>query len=198
MACYKLASLDVNFYKVSATGLVPDGTTAAQFESGANDFLKRGVSELSLTDNGTITTNYDDNANSKLDIDSTAGDGGSEWVKVITALGSPAGLNLLHVKALRVNIGGTWFDATGLRYDDWTLVSDESASKVRTVAHEMLHRQGLADIGPDGNNTANILYYMSNEEKYFVGYFKVERVQTGSGTSYTPKQYELQWDTISR
>jgi hypothetical protein len=198
VACYKLAALNVNFYKVSATGLAPDGTTAEQFESGANAFLKRGVSELSLTDNGTTITNYDDNANSKLDIDATAGDGGSEWVKVTAALGAPVGMKLLHVKALRVNIGGTWVNATGLRYGDWTLVSDESTSKVRTVAHEMLHKLGLKDTGPSGSNTANIMYYMSNGTKYFVGYFKVEGVQTGSGTSYTPKQHELQWEMIYR
>ena len=42
------------------------------------------------------------------------------------------------------------------------------------------------------------MYYASNTTQYFVGYFKVERVQTGSGTSYNPKQYQSQWDAIER
>ncbi len=55
-----------------------------------------------------------------------------------------------------------------------------------------------AHVGPNGKNTANIMYYTSNTTKYFIGYFKVECVQTGNGASYNPKQYELQWDAIDR
>ncbi len=155
--------------------------------------------ELELTDMGTSTIEYDDNSNSKLDIDTTVAGGGSEWNKIETNLNaSPTGLKLLHVKAARVKIGSTWYDIAGLAYKDWIVVTDASSSKKRTVAHEMLHILTLKDVGPYGKNTANIMYYASNTTQYFVGYFKVERVQTGSGASYTPRQYQLQWDAIKR
>ncbi|MDY0176507.1 MAG: hypothetical protein RBT25_06370 [Lentisphaeria bacterium] len=201
VACYQLAEIKADFYKVkTTTGLVPDATTAAELESGANEYMKRGVSELELTDKGTSTIDYDDNNNSMLDIDTTVTGGGSEWNKIETGLNaSQTGLKLLHVKVLRVKIGSTWINASGMVYrGNWLIVTDASSSKKRTVAHEMLHILDLKDVGPDGNNTANIMYYRSSETKYFVGYFKVERVQTGSGTSYTPKQYESQWDAIKR
>ncbi|HPY89220.1 MAG TPA: hypothetical protein PLT23_00740 [Lentisphaeria bacterium] len=200
VACYQLAEIKADFYKVkTTTGLVPDATTAAELESGANEYMKRGVSELELTDKGTSTIDYDDDNNSMLDIDTTVTGGGSEWNKIETGLNaSQTGLKLLHVKALCVKIGSTWINASGLAYDDWLIVTDASLSKKRTVAHEMLHILDLKDVGPDGNNTANIMYYRSSKTKYFVGYFKVERVQTGSGTSYNPEQHESQWDAIQR
>ncbi|MFO1490519.1 MAG: transposase [Kiritimatiellia bacterium] len=111
---------------------------------------------------------------------------------------TPAGKKLLHVKALRVNESGVWENATGLCYDDWALVSDESTDKIRTVAHELLHMLGLKDTGPSGNNTENVMYYKSNTSKHFVGHFRVESVKTGTGTSYTPKHYEMQWNIIFR
>ena len=77
-------------------------------------------------------------------------------------------------------------------------MTDSSLSKTRTLAHEILHKLSLKDIGPENNNTSNIMYYMNNATKYFIGYFKVEKVQTASGTSYNPKQYQLQWDAINR
>jgi len=199
VACYQLAVLEADFYKVKATGLVPDATTSADLASGANEYMKRGVSELELTDKETSTIEYDDDSNSKLDIDTTVAGGGSEWNKIVTNLNaSQTGLKLLHVKAARAKIGSTWFDLAGLAYGDWLVVTDASSSKKRTVAHEMFHKLKLKDVGPDGKNTANIMYYESNTTQYFVGYFKVERVQTGSGTSYNPKQYQSQWDAIER
>jgi hypothetical protein len=75
-----LAEIKADFYKVkTTTGLVPDATTAAELESGANEYMKRGVSELELTDKGTSTIDYDDNNNSMLDIDTSVTGGGSEW-----------------------------------------------------------------------------------------------------------------------
>jgi Concanavalin A-like lectin/glucanases superfamily/Bacterial TSP3 repeat len=199
VASYQLAGINANFYKVQATGLVPDATTGVQIESGANQFMKRGVSEASITDNGTLTVEYDDNTNSVLDIDLTPSRG-SEWQKVITVVGSTAGLKLIHVKALRVELPAPtgWVNANGVSFGDWTVVTDTSPSKERTAAHELLHSVGIHDTGPPASNLANIMYYAGDSTKYFVGYFKVERVQTGSAASYNPKQYEIQWDSITR
>ncbi|MDA3799123.1 MAG: hypothetical protein PF692_08595 [Kiritimatiellae bacterium] len=92
----------------------------------------------------------------------------------------------------------TWKDINGMKFGDFVFFTDTSPSKNRTAAHELLHFAGLQDSGPPGNNTANIMYYAGSSTKYFSGYFKVERVVTGKGKSYSPKQYELQWETIAR
>lgn len=201
LGVYTLKKIEANFYKVKATGLDPDATTCAQFETGANAFLKLGVSELDLTDQGLRTIEYDVNGtgNSRLDIDTTLGNGGPEWATLTTALAAPAGQKVLHLKnSLRVKIGANWFDATGLNWGEWIIITDASLSKVRTLAHEALHNLSLADTGPPGDNTNNIMYYSSSATKYFVGYFKVESVQTGSGNSNAPQTYEQQWDKITR
>ena len=198
VACYKLAEISANFYKVKATGLVPDATTGAQIESGANEFMKRAVCEASITDNGTLTVEYDDNGNSKLDFDNTPSHGG-EWTKVVNAVSSTAGTKLVHVKAMRAQLAdGSWIGINGVSVGDIVAITDTSPSKKRTVAHELLHSAGLKDSGPLGNNTVNIMYFAGSSTKYFVGYFKVERVKTGLGTSFTPKQYQLQWENIAR
>jgi len=198
VACYKLAEISANFYKVKATGLVPDATTGAQIEVGANEFMKRAVCEASIIDNGTLTVEYDDNGNSTLDFDNTPSHGG-EWTNVVNAVSSTAGTKLVHVKAMRAQLSdGSWIGINGVSVGDFVVVTDTSPSKKRTAAHELLHSAGLKDSGPPGNNTANIMYYAGSSTKYFLGYFKVERVVTGVATSYSPKQYELQWETIAR
>ena len=107
---------------------------------------------------GTLLIAYDDNNNSKLDIDTTVADGGSEWNKIVTAPDvSSNGFKILHVKALHVKIDSTWYNLTGLSYGDWIVVTDSSLSKKRTVAHEMLHKLNLKDTGQLNSNQSNIM-----------------------------------------
>jgi hypothetical protein len=199
IASYKLVSVIANFYKVSAPGLVPDSTTAAQMEKDCNSFLNQAVVDLTLTDNGTKNINYDLNSDGHLDVDSSA-DGGPVWQKLITGLAVVAGAKVLHVKgSISYHMpDGTTVDATGMSYPPWIIVTDASLSKPRTLTHETLHHLGLLDLGPPDKNTNHIMYFQSSATKNFVGYFKAERVQTGSGSSFSPKEFEQQWDTVKR
>jgi hypothetical protein len=42
------------------------------------------------------------------------------------------------------------------------------------------------------------MYWQAGADRYFVGYFKVERVKTASGSIITPTEYQTQWDMIFR
>jgi hypothetical protein len=77
-----------------------------------------------------------------------------------------------------------------------TMFTDGTSDKFVVAAHEILHSQGLADTG-NGNNK-NVMCYFANVMQYALGYFKVEKVLTGSGNSYPSPQFEQQWETINR
>lgn len=184
----------------SQHGISPNALDVPLLQNDANTFLRRGVAAIRLANQGTSDVAYDLNTNGQLDIYYTL-DRGPEWQAIVGVVGG-TGLRSLYLhRAIRIqDASGNWGDeATGFsEQGSWIVLTDQSTSRERTLAHEFLHNQGLTDTGPLDHNTTNVMYFRSNSTKYFVGYFTVEQVETLTGYPFTPRRFEVQWDSIRR
>jgi hypothetical protein len=204
VSVYAWAVKKADFFNITATNLEPSALTATDIQGSANSFLYQAVARIELNNIGNVNSSYDTNNNGHLDYYSDIG-GGGEWTAILNAMaGSQTATNtikILHLKrSIYVHNGTNFTEATGfsLKNSHIVVFTDASESKERTLAHEMLHEWSLSDIGPEGQNSRNIMYYVSSATKFFIGAFKVESVTTGNGLSNTPKTFERQWDKLSR